>query len=98
MIKMGMKAIKALQIGTGLGASSWLLGMGATLLGKSGITGLQSSLGIAPIAEGVKQNIQTGISTSLVAKVIGWLNGLPFFDLVGLLTLVVGGFLIVWTG
>ena len=93
-----MKVGKAFQIGIGLGATSWILGMILTLLGKSGITGLQSSLAIAPIAEGVKQNIQSGINTSLAAKIIGWLNGLPLFDFMGLLTLALGGFLIVWIG
>ena len=93
-----MKVQKAFQVGVGLGATSWILGMLLTLLGKSGITGLQSSLGIAPIAEGVKQNIQSGISTSLSAKIIAWLNGLPLFDFMGLLTLIVGGFLIVLIG
>ena len=93
-----MEIKKAFQIGVGLGASSWLLGMLLTLLGKSGVTGLQSSLNIAPIAEGVKQNIQSGINTSLATKIIGWLNGLPLFDLMGLLTLIFSGFLIVWIG
>ena len=93
-----MKVQKAFQVGVGLGVSSWVLGMLLTLLGKSGITGLQSSLGIAPIAQGVKQNIQVGINTSLAAKIIGWLNGLPLFDFMGLLTLAVGGFLIVLIG
>lgn len=93
-----MKIGKAFQIGVGLGVSSWILGLLLTLLGKSGVTGLQSSFGIAPIATGVKQNIQEGINTSLAAKIIGWLNGLPFFDLMGLLTLAISGFLIVWIG
>ena len=93
-----MKIGKAFQIGIGLGIVSWLLGMILTLFGKSGITGLQSSLSIAPIAEGVKQNIQSGINTSLAAKIIGWLNGLPLFDFMGLLTLSLAGFLIVLIG
>jgi len=93
-----MKVQKAFQIGVGVGVTSWILGMLLTLLGKSGITGLQSSFGIAPIAQGVKQNIQAGINTSLAAKIIGWLNGLPLFDFMGLLTLAVSGFLIVLIG
>ena len=95
---MSMKAGKAFQIGAGLGVSSWILGIVAAALGKSGITGLQSSLAISPIADGVKQHIQSGINTSLAAKIIGWLNGVPLFDFMGLLTLVLGGFLIIWIG
>lgn len=84
---------KYATIGAGLGVTSWAVSMLYRLLPK-GVTGIQSSLDFAPIAQGVKQSIQQGISTDLASNIIGLLNGVIAGGVMGFLTLVVAGIIV----
>ncbi len=85
---------KYTMIGAGLGVTSYALSMLYRLSGI-GASGIQSSLEFAPIAAGVKQSIQGGLSTDLASNLIGLLNGvIGGAGLMGFLTLLVAGIIV----
>lgn len=87
------KLVKYSKVGAGIGITSWVISQIYGFFPK-GSTGIQSSLQIAPIAEGVKQQIQSGVTSDLATNLIGLLNGAIQGGIMGFLTLVVAGIIV----
>ena len=84
---------KTNMFGIVIGVLTYLLAQAAAFVFK-GSGQIQATFNIAPLTEGVKQQIQAGVSTDLASRIIGFLNGLPGFDVMGLLIIGLAGLVI----
>lgn len=90
--------VKTSRFGASIGILTYLLAWVVGFFVKNGGSP-QATLDFIPtLTEGVKQNLQAGINTDLSSRVLAWLSGISPFDLMGLITVAIGGILIAVVG
>lgn len=86
---MGIDIIRSARIGAVVGVLSALVGKAYNMFSSGGQ--IQASLDLAPLGDGVKQQIQAGVPTDLSGKIIAWLNGILPLSVEGIITLAIAG-------